>query len=47
MYAVIKEEKAWDIIKDRFLWRKNLPVSDKITELIKEDLEIIRAVKDA
>lgn len=47
MYAFIKDQEAWEQIKDRFMWRKSFPVSEQGINEMRQDLQIIRAVKDA
>lgn len=47
MYAVIKNKEAWKNVKNKFMWRLSLPAEKGFDKKIKEDLYIIRAVKDA
>ncbi len=46
MYAIVKDEKAWKTIQDKFSWRKNLPVSQNATKIIKEDLQMFKGVNE-
>lgn len=46
MYAIIKDKKAWETVKDKFNWRKSLPVSEQATKTIKEDLQMIKGVNE-
>lgn len=47
MYAIIKDPKAWNKIKNSFMWRQSFPAKSGFEKKIKKDLEMIRAVNDA
>lgn len=47
MYAIIADSESWKKIQNQFMWRKSFNANQAFLKEIKEDLEIIRAVKDA
>lgn len=47
MYAIIIDKETWEILRNRYDWRKEYDPKENFTGLIKKDLQIIRAVNDA
>lgn len=48
MYAIVKDENAWEKIKDKFMWRKIFTIKQgDFGKEIEKDLKLIKMVNDA